>query len=81
MSTRVGYDARPCMIEDKLIAAVDIALPVLPTPPKGGCSTLMPLPVAFEGFPLYLNGVFALDQNRQNFKNIEEVGRVGTRER
>lgn len=81
ISARVGYDARPRMAADKLVAAIDVALPLLSTPPKGGCSTLMPLPVAFDGFPVHLNAVFALDQNRQNFKNIEEVGSVGSRER
>jgi len=83
LTARLGYDVADFMTVDKLLANVELALPLnrddLP-PSFGRIFTLLPLPIR-TGLPVHLNAVFALTPDRQSLKNIEEVGLAHSRER
>ena len=73
VSERVGYDIGDELINEKLVANVELALPLDGPSIQGRLFTLLPLPVK-TGFPLHMNAVFALTPDRQNLKNMQEAG-------
>lgn len=80
MDLRLGYDIEDRLTKEKLSPSVDMAYPLGGPPIRGRLFTLLPFPL-WTNFPIHLNAVFALDPNRQNLKNIQEVGSGTSRER
>ena len=59
ISTRVGYDIGDELNKEKLVADVELAIPVNGPAIQGRLFTLLPLPIK-TGFPLHFNAAFAL---------------------
>ena len=80
ISARLGYDIGDELNKEKLVADVELAIPLDGPAIQGRLFTLLPLPIK-TGFPLHFNAVFALTPDRQSLKNAEEVGLPESRER
>ena len=80
MSKILGYDIGNELIKEKLVANVELAMPLGGPPIQGRLFTLLPLPIK-TGFPLHFNATFALTPDRQSLKNVEETGLPESRER
>jgi len=59
ISTRLGYDIGDELNKEKLVADVELAIPLNGPAIQGRLFTLFPLPIK-TGFPLHFNAVFAL---------------------
>ncbi|KAF8817051.1 hypothetical protein BYT27DRAFT_7229032 [Phlegmacium glaucopus] len=80
MSERLGYNIGDELNKEKLVANVELAMPLGGPSIQGRLFTLLPLPIK-TGFPLHFNAVFALTPDRQSLKNVEEAGLPESRER
>ena len=80
MSKRLGYNIGDELNKEKLVANVELAMPLGGPSIQGRLFTLLPLPIK-TGFPLHFNTVFALTPDRQSLKNVEEAGLPESRER
>ena len=80
MSNRLGYNIGDELNKEKLVANVELAIPLGGPSIQGRLFTLLPLPIK-TGFPLHFNAVFALTPDRQSLKNVEEAGLPESRER
>jgi hypothetical protein len=80
MSKRLGYNIGDELNKEKLVANVELAIPLGGPSIQGRLFTLLPLPIK-TGFPLHFNAVFALTPDRQSLKNLEESGLPESRER
>ena len=80
MSKRLGYNIGDELNKEKLVANVELAMPLGGPSIEGRLFTLLPLPIK-TGFPLHFNAVFALTPDRQSLKNVEEAGPPESRER
>ncbi|KAF9076230.1 hypothetical protein BDP27DRAFT_1314095 [Rhodocollybia butyracea] len=75
MNMQLQYDVGDRLIKDKLSSHVSLAYHHNPPQSTVGARlfTLLPLPI-LTGFPLHINGVFALTPDRQNLRNPNELG-------
>ena len=80
MSKRLDYNIGDELNKEKLVANVELAMPLSGPSIQGRLFTLLPLPIK-TGFPLHFNAVFALTPDRQGLKNVEEAGLPESRER
>ena len=80
MSKRLDYNIGDELNKEKLVANVELAIPLGGPSIQGRLFTLLPLPIK-TGFPLHFNAVFALTPDRQSLKNVEEAGLPESRER
>jgi len=80
MFERLGYNTGDELNKEKLVANVELAIPLGGPSIQGRLFTLLPLPIK-TGFPLHFNAVFALTPDRQSLKNVEEAGLPESRER
>lgn len=80
MSKRLDYDIGDELNKEKLVANIELAMPLSGPSIQGRLFTLLPLPIK-TGFPLHFNAVFALTPDRQSLKNVEEAGLPESRER
>ena len=80
MSRRLNYDIGDELNKEKLVANVELAIPLGGPSIQGRLFTLLPLPIK-TGFPLHFNAVLALTPDRQSLKNVEESGLPESRER
>ena len=80
MSKRLDYNIGDELNKEKLVANVELAMPLDGPSIEGRLFTLLPLPIK-TGFPLHFNAVFALTPDRQSLKNVEEAGLPESRER
>jgi hypothetical protein len=80
LSKRLGYNIGDELNKEKLVANVELAIPLGGPSIQGRLFTLLPLPIK-TGFPLHFNAVFALTPDRQSLKNVEEGGLPESRER
>ena len=80
MSEKLDYNIGDELNKEKLVANVELAIPLGGPSIQGRLFTLLPLPIK-TGFPLHFNAVFALTPDRQNLKNVEEAGLPESRER
>jgi hypothetical protein len=67
LETKYRGPIRAQLVEDKLYSHVVFAAPLDLKLTKGQLFTLLPLPV-YTGFPLHVNGIFALTSDRQNLR-------------
>ena len=81
LSSKLGYDVKKLLAEEKLLPTVALAIPVpLQSRSDGRLFTYLPLPLP-TGFPCHIHALFALTQARQNLWNCSEKGLVhGTRD-
>lgn len=80
MSRTLGYDIGEELTKEKLVANIELAIPLGGPSIQGRLFTLLPLPIK-TGFPLHFNATFALTPDRQSLKNVEEAGLPESRER
>lgn len=80
MSKRLDYSIGDELNKEKLVANVELAIPLDGPSIQGRLFTLLPLPIK-TGFPLHFNAVFAMTPDRQSLKNVEEAGLPESRER
>jgi hypothetical protein len=80
MSKLLGYNIGDELIKEKLVANVELAIPLGGPSIQGRLFTLLPLPIKTR-FPLHFNATFALTPDRQSLKNVEEAGLPESRER
>ncbi|KAJ4466248.1 hypothetical protein J3R30DRAFT_3588632 [Lentinula aciculospora] len=73
MEDCLGYDVGESLRDDKLLPHVALAFPLSHQDIQGRLFTLLPLPI-LTGFPLHVNGIFALTPDRQSLRNTEELG-------
>ena len=72
-------NAGNALIADKLFAHVALATPLLSPCADGRLFTLLPLPIT-TGFPIHINSVFALTQDRQNLRKQDSGLMEGSRD-
>jgi hypothetical protein len=72
-SERLGFDAAPVVKREKLLPQIALAAPVAQEGSfdDGRLFTYLPLPIP-TGFPLHIQGLFALTQDRQHLRNPNE---------
>ncbi|KAJ7749524.1 hypothetical protein DFH07DRAFT_942043 [Mycena maculata] len=75
LNNHLGYEIdAELLAKDKLFSHVAFAFPVNHESDVGGkLFTLLPLPI-LTGFPGHVHAILALTQDRQNLRNIQEVG-------
>ena len=73
MSKRLNYSIGDEFNKEKIVADVELAIPLGGPSIQGCLFTLLPLPIK-TGFLLHFNAVLALTPDRQSLKNVEESG-------